>query len=88
LAEQCIAIFQSPICEFLDEVLELLASGLSQSLRTAEVDGVSLHEFRIELVLADDLAKTVANFGASAVTGRVLWRELLVDGWSGADFLR
>jgi hypothetical protein len=60
-----------------DEVLDLFPASLSKSFRTAEVDGVGLYQFGVELVLADDLAKTVADLGATAVAIRVSWRELL-----------
>lgn len=54
--------FSAPFGEALDEVLDLLATGLSERLGAAVVDGVGLDEFGIELVLADDLAGPVAYF--------------------------
>ena len=72
----------------LDEVLDLFAAGLSKGLCAAEVDGVGLYEFGIELVLADELAETVADLGASAIPVpiRLLGRKLL-KGRDGPDFL-
>ena len=61
LAEQSIAVLLGPVGQLLDEVLNLVAGGISESLRAAEVDGVGLYEFGVEFVLADDLAETVAN---------------------------
>jgi hypothetical protein len=60
-----------------DEVLHLLPARISERLRAAEVDGIGLYQIRIELVLADELAETVPDLGASAVAVRVLRRELL-----------
>jgi hypothetical protein len=81
LAEQGIAVLLGPVGQLLDEVLNLFPAGFSESLRAAEVDGVGLYEFGIELVLADDLAEAVADLGASAVAITVpiciLWRKLL-----------
>ncbi len=73
----------------LDEVLYLFPAGLSERLRAAEVDGVGLDQFGVELVLADDLAQTVADFGASAmpVPICVLWRKLLNRIRNRSDFL-
>jgi hypothetical protein len=87
LAEQSIAILLGPFGESFDKVLDLLPTSFPERLGTAEVDGVSLYEFGIELVLADDLAKAVADLGASAVAVRVLWRELLARARNCPDFL-
>jgi hypothetical protein len=40
----------------LDEVLNPIPAGLPERLGAAEVDGVGLYQFGVELVLADDLA--------------------------------
>ena len=45
----------------LDEVLHLLAVRVAQSLYAAEIGRVSLDEVGIELMLADNLAESVAN---------------------------
>ena len=37
--------------------------GFAESLGAAEIDGVGLHQVGIELVLADQLAETVADLG-------------------------
>ena len=78
LAEEGIAVLLGPVGQLLDEVLNLFAGGLSERLCAAEVDGVGLYQFGIELVLADDLAETVADLGATAVpvSIRVLGRKL------------
>jgi len=73
----------------LDEVLNLFPVGLSQRLCSAEIDGIGLDELRIELVLADDLAETVADLRATAVpiAVRVLWQNLLSRTRNCSDFL-
>src|SRR5208282_2082960 len=57
--------------------------------RAAEVDGIGLYEFGIELVLADDLAQTVADLRATAIPVpiRVLGRKLFDRIRSRSDFL-
>src|ERR1039458_10011383 len=67
LAEQGIAVLLGPVGQLLDEVLHLLPAGLPERFCAAEVDGVGLYQFGIELVLADDLAEAVAALGATAV---------------------
>ena len=79
-----------------DETFNLLAGGLAEGLGTAEIDGVGLDQVRIELVLADELAEAIANFGPAVVSVLAidqLGRELLrlPRGWNRfgkrADFL-
>src|SRR5208282_6855603 len=67
LAEESIAVLLGPVGQLLDEVLNLFAGGLSESLCAAEVDGIGPYQFGFELVLADDLAETVPNLRASAI---------------------
>src|SRR5438876_7235122 len=59
-----------------NEVLDLLARGVTQRLGAAEVDGIALHQVGIELVLANDLAKPIADLWAAAVSARRLRWEL------------
>src|SRR5207302_1225221 len=66
-----------PVRQVRDEVFNLLAGGFAQGLRPTEVDGVSLDQGGIQLVLADDLAQTVADFGAAVIAIGRLWREFL-----------
>ena len=79
LAEQGIAVFVGPVGKLLDEVLNLFPAGLSKRLRAAEIDGIGLDQFGVELVLADDLAETIADSRAStvAIAIRILGRKLL-----------
>ncbi len=63
LAQESVAVFLGPFGQPLDEVLDLLSASLAERLRAAEVDGVGFYEFGIELVLADELAEAVPNFG-------------------------
>src|SRR5437867_4342119 len=44
-----------------DEVFDLFARGIAQSLGAAEIGGVRLNEVSVELMLADELAEPVAN---------------------------
>jgi len=53
LAEQGIAVLFSPVSEVYYEVLDLLASGIAQSLYATELSRVALDQVRIELMLAD-----------------------------------
>ena len=76
-----------------DEVLDLFAGGFPQSLYAAEVGGVGLNQIGIELMLANDLAKTIANLRAAMVSvaiGRLrqlpgLWRRSGLAG-GGTNF--
>jgi hypothetical protein len=63
------------------EAFDLLTGGFAEGLGTAEIDGVGLDEVRIELVLADELAESVADLGTAIVS------VLSVD-WLGWDVLR
>src|SRR6266853_512381 len=89
LAEKSIAVLFGPVGQLLDEVLNRFARGPSQSLCAAEVDGIGLHEFGIEFVLANKLAHTVPNLRACAISVPicVLWRELLVRVGNCSKFL-
>ena len=51
-----------------DEAFDLLAGGFAEGLGAAEIDGVGLDEVGIELVLADQLAEAVADFGTAVVS--------------------
>src|SRR6266851_4183473 len=64
-----------------DEAFDLLAGGFAESLGAAEIDGIGLDQVGIELVLADELAKAVANLGTTVVS--VFAIDLL-----GREFLR
>jgi hypothetical protein len=66
LAEQRISVLFGPVSQLMHEVLNLFPARLSESFRAAEIDGVSLYQFRIKLVLADDLAEAVAAPGCQA----------------------
>src|SRR5207302_7845728 len=76
LAEQGIAVLLRPLSQLSDEVLNLLASGVAQSLGPAKISRIGLDQVGIELMLANDLAEAVADFGAAAVPIRRLWRKL------------
>ena len=66
LAEQGIAIAFSPVGKMRDKVLDLLTRGLAQTLHAAEVGRIGLDEGGVELMLANQLAESVAN-GAPAI---------------------
>src|SRR5439155_26549194 len=67
LAEQGIAVFLGPVTEMGNEVLDLLAGSLTQSFDSAKIRGITLHQIRVELMLADDLAETVAHLGSAII---------------------
>src|SRR5437868_9110945 len=73
LAKQRIAVTFGPVSQVLDEVFNLLASGLTKSFHTAEVGRIRLHQSGVELMLANDLAETIADFGATIPTVPVYW---------------
>jgi len=77
LTEQGIAVPLGPISQLLDERLDLIACGLTQALNAAEISGVGLHQRSIKLVLANELAKPVANFGTTVVSVSGLWWPLV-----------
>src|SRR6516164_8944237 len=68
LAEKGLAILVGRVCQLLDKAFDLLASGLFEFLGTAEVNGIGFDQFRIQLVLANDLAEPVANLMTGTVT--------------------
>jgi len=67
LAEQGIAVFLGPIGQVRDEVLHLLAGSFAQALDAAEVRRVGLDQSGIELMLANQLAQTIANCATAVV---------------------
>jgi len=67
LAEQGIALFRSTFGKMGHKFLDLLARGLAQSFGAAEFDRIRLHQFSIELVLANNSAEPVANSRAVSV---------------------
>jgi hypothetical protein len=73
--------FLAAVGQLLDEAFDLLAAGIFEGLGAAEVDGIGFHQFGVELVLADDLAETVADLVtgtiAVPVSVGVLGRKLL-----------
>ena len=70
-----------------DEGFDLLAGSLTEGLGPAEIDRVGLDQVGIELVLADQLAEAVANFGAVVVSvlaiDRLGWDLLRLPGGRG-----
>jgi hypothetical protein len=63
-----------------DESFDLLTVGFAEAFGSAEIDRVGLHQVGIELVLTDQLAEAVADFGpavVSVLTIHRLGRELL-----------
>ena len=60
-----------------DEVLDLFPGRFAKSLDAAKISCVGLDQVGIELMLANDLAKAVADFGAAVVPVGRLRRELV-----------
>ena len=67
LAEQGITVFLGPVGQVSDKGLDLLAGRFAEGFGTAEIDRIGLHQVGIELMLADQLAEAVADFGAAVV---------------------
>ena len=89
MADKGVTVLLGPVGQLLDEVLNLFPAGLSECLGAAEVDGVGLYEFGVELVLADDLAEAVTDLGASAgaMAVTIHLRKLLAGVRNCPDFL-
>src|SRR5207253_10201140 len=68
LAEQGIPILFGPISKVDNKVFDLLARGFAQDFDSAKINGVGLHQVRIELMLANQLAKSVADLPAAVVS--------------------
>src|ERR1035438_7498770 len=65
LAQQSTTILLGRLGKLLHETFDLLASGVFEGFRAAEIDGVGFHQFGIELVLANDLAEPVTDLVTS-----------------------
>src|ERR1039458_2350258 len=65
LAEQGAAVLLGRLGKLLNEAFDLLASGVFEGFGTAEIDSIGFHQLGIEFVLANDLAKPVANLVTS-----------------------
>jgi hypothetical protein len=61
LAEQGISVFLCAVGDMCHEALNLLSLSIAESRGSTKVDGVCLHKNRIELMLSDYLAETIAN---------------------------
>ena len=68
LAEQGIAVFLGPVGEVGEERFDLFARGFAEALGPTEIDRVGLDQVGIELMLADQLAEAVADFGTAVVS--------------------
>src|ERR1019366_322684 len=60
-----------------NEVFHLLSGGVAQRLDAAEVRCVGLHQVRIELMVADNLAKAITHLRSAVVPIDWLRRQLL-----------
>src|SRR5437016_5559456 len=69
-----------------DKVFDLLAGGFAQGRDAAKIHGVGLHQIRVKLMLADDLAKPIANLGAAAVP--ISWFRRFLRGHRGQRWFR
>ena len=79
LAEQGIAVLLGPVGQVRDEVFHLLAGGIAKRLDPAEIGRIRLDQVGIELMLADDLAESVANRAAAVVSVGRLWAGSFLD---------
>ena len=57
-----------PVGQVGDKAFDLLPGGLAEGFGAAEIDGVGLDQVGIELMLADELAEAVADFGTAVVS--------------------
>ena len=51
-----------------DKGFDLRAGGFAESFSATEIDGVAFDQVGIELVLTDELAEAVADFGTAVVS--------------------
>jgi hypothetical protein len=65
-ADEPISIFLGKCRELCDEGFDRLSAGFPQGLCATEIGGVSFHEAGIEVVLAYQQAKLIAQAGLSA----------------------
>ena len=63
LAKESVLVLCRPVGQVVDKLFDLLPASIFQGLGAAEVDGVGLDQDRIELVLTDQLAQTIAKLG-------------------------
>src|SRR5207244_3531675 len=59
-----------------DKVFDLLAGGFTQGRDAAKIHGVGLHQIRVKLMVADDLAKPIADLRPTVVSIGRLRRNL------------
>src|SRR2546426_6160215 len=71
LAEQSVAVFFSPVGQMNYKSFDLLTLRFTQSFDSAKIRGVRLHQVGIELMLANDLAKAIADLWAAASVCRL-----------------
>ena len=67
LAEQCVPVSLGPVGQVRHEIFDLLAGGFAEGPSATEIDSVGLNEVRIKLVMANQLAKAVANLRGAVV---------------------
>jgi hypothetical protein len=77
LADQPVAIFRGAHGQIVNEVFDLLSAGLSQGGSSTVVSGVGFHESSIELVLANEQTKTVAETRLAVVVAVISIRRNL-----------
>ena len=78
LTSELFAIFAGFLLEVHDEGFDLFSARPAESLGATEVRGVGLHEIGIEVVLADEKAKLIAQPGlavAGTIGGRMPLRR-------------
>src|ERR1035437_10037619 len=92
LAEQRATVLLGRLSKLLHEAFDLLTSGVFEGFSAAEVDGIGFHQLGIELVLADDLAESVADLVTSTtiavpVSDGIVGRKFTLIGtprrWTG-----
>ncbi|PYU30019.1 MAG: hypothetical protein DMG31_15170 [Acidobacteria bacterium] len=67
LAEKGWTVFRRPVSQVRNEVFDLFSRGISQVRGTAEIGGISFDQIGIELMLADQEAKAIAESGVTVL---------------------
>jgi hypothetical protein len=68
LAEQRVAVLLRPVRLVRDESFYLFTGGITKDFHRAEVGGIGLNQVGIELMLADDLAESIAHDTSAAIS--------------------
>ncbi|MGO9648116.1 MAG: hypothetical protein ACLPOO_08675 [Terriglobales bacterium] len=85
MAEQSVAVFLGPVGQVGDEGFDLFPRGLAQGLDPTEIGCIGLDQGGVELMLANQLAETIADLGAAVVPVAIGRLRLLPRFWTRMD---